>query len=379
MNARQRSDFAANPQTIPFDEWWKLWHYVTALEARDNSSCRLWLEVGGGRRVWHVSTSRFRFEYTAAASEVKGSFVVPFAARFVFAVTDVLTSTTDLTLSLGEGDSLVFSGGDVTLAYDVPDFEPSQTLALGAVECTVVVSGDRLADIVDVARTPPVGVDIVGYGPPIWCVVGDGRLAFHSDWTSYGHGRSTVSLEATTTGTTQFHSGISVVGRLLRDFSVNELDDDTVTFHIDGAEGVGCRVMARDWVLTCPFLDPVGLEWGWPMRRELARAGFDTVDDGERAAEFFVNGSQIRAEVHGGSYPICRMSTTVARNIECSDFLLGELNDWNKAHAGIKFWWENGKVAAIVDLSCAHLDDLAAEASRLASVASRLAPATSAL
>lgn len=379
MNSRHRTDFAANPQAIPFDEWWRLWHFVSAIEVKDTGACRMWLEVGGGRRVWHISAPRFHFHYTAAATDVSGSFVVPFAARFVSAVTDVLTAGTDFTLSLGDTDSLVLAGGDVTLAYDIPDFEPTQSLALDSVECTAIVNVDRLADIVDVARTPPVGVDILGYGPPIWCVVGDGRIAFHSDWTSYGHGRSTATLAATTTGEAAFHSGVSIVGRLLRDFTVSDDDGDTVTFQIDGPEGVGCRVIAREWVLTCPFIDPVGLEWGWQMRRELSKSDVTYLEDGERAVEFFVNGVQVRAEVHGGLHPVCRMSTTVARDIECSDFLLGELNDWNKAHAGIKFWWENGKVAAVVDLSCAHLADIAAESTRLASIATRLAPATSAL
>lgn len=381
MNSRELGDFAANPQDIPFEEWWRVWHFVTALEVKDTGYCRMWIQVADGRRTWHISTARFHFEYRSAAEGVRGSFAIPFAARYVSAVIDVMTSSCDVTLSLGDASSLVFTSSDIQAVYDMPSVETSQTPALESVECTAVVSAERLADVLDVARTTPFGLDVVGYGPPIWCVVAEGRVMFHADWSAYGHGRSTVSVAARTNGTAEFHSGLSVLGRLLRDFTSGDGDDGdgTVTLHVDGPAGTGCRVTATDWVLTCTFIDPVALEWSWPMRRELSKVGIDYVADGERAIEFLIGSAQVRSELHGGPHPVCRISTTVVRGVHPSEFLLTELNDWNKAHAGIKFWWENDKVAAVIDLPCAHLADFVGAANRLAETAKRFASVTSSL
>ena len=379
MSPGNRDGFAANPQNVPFDEWWRLWHFVNAFEAKDNGWFRMWLEVAGGRRVWHISSSRFHFEYVAVESGVVGSFRVPFTARAANAITDVAKSETDGRLSLGDDESFVITFPDVTLAYDLPAFEPGQVFELESVECTARVSGARLADILDAARTPPIGVDFPGYGPPLWCVVENGRVAFHSDWSGQAQGRATVSVSAETDGTASFHSAVSIVARVLRDFTTSDDGDDTIEFQIDGPNGSGCRVVGKGWTLTCPFIDPVALEWGSSMRRELSNAGIDVTRDGDRAVEFLVDLVQIRAEVHGGRHPICRLSATITRGIDCSDFLLSELNDWNKGHAGVKFWWENDKVVAVVDLDCNHMADIAGESRRLAFIVGCLAPATSSL
>lgn len=379
MSPINRDGFAANPQVIPFDEWWRLWHFVSAFEAKDNGWFRIWLEVAGGRRVWHISSSRFHFEYVAVERDAVGHFRVPFTARAACAVTDITKHDVDITFSLGDDESFVITAGEVTLAYDIPEFEPGHAFELESISCTVAIPADRLADVLDAARTPPVGVDIVGYGPPLWCVVDGDGIAFHSDWSPYGHGRSTARLAVKTAGSAQFHSAVSVVARVLRDFTTTDDGDASVKFEIDGPDGSACRVVGNGWILTCPFIDPVALEWGSAMRRELLNADIDFTRDGDRAAEFLIDLVQVRAEVHGGRHPVCRLSSTITRGIDCSDFLLSELNDWNKAHAGVKFWWENNKVAAVVDLDCNHLGDIAREVARLASIVARLAPATASL
>ncbi|NBN90111.1 MAG: hypothetical protein EBV24_07365, partial [Actinobacteria bacterium] len=94
---------------------------------------------------------------------------------------------------------------------------------------------------------------------------------------------------------------------------------------------------------------------------------------------YLVDGVQVRAQVHGGRHPVCRLSATVARNVGNSEFLLGELNDWNMSHAGMKFWWESEKVVAVVDLDSRHMSDICDESSRLAAVVTRLAAPTTAL
>jgi hypothetical protein len=142
---------------------------------------------------------------------------------------------------------------------------------------------------------------------------------------------------------------------------------------------LGCRVVGSDWVLTCPFIDPVAQEWGGTMRRELSSAGFEYQRDGERAVEYLVDGVQVRAQVHGGRHPVCRLSAVVARDVSNSDFLLGELNDWNMSHAGMKFWWETGRVIAVIDLDSRHMADLYGESGRLAAAVTRLAAPTAAI
>ena len=378
MTRHDRAGLTAHPQTIPFDEWWRLWHFVSAIDARDTGMHRLWLEVSGGRRVWHISSVRFHFEFVALRSGAEGSFSVPIESRMVHAATDAIKSDADAVLSLIE-DSLVLSCDDVELDSDVPQSVPGGVIELGSIECTAIVPTGRLADCLDAARTAPIGFEFDGYGPPLWCVIEDGRVAFHSDWTSYGHGRATVKINATTTGEARFHSAVSIVSRILRDFIGSDLESDTVEIQVDRPDGNGCRVVGADWTLTCPFIDPVAVEWTGSMRRELSNAGFDVKRDGDRAVEFMVGRVQVRAQVHGGRHPVCRLSATVARGIDTSDFLLRELNEWNMSHAGLKFWWENEKVVAVIDVACSNMGDIGSESSRLASIVEMLAPATAAL
>jgi hypothetical protein len=108
-------------------------------------------------------------------------------------------------------------------------------------------------------------------------------------------------------------------------------------------------------------------------------AGFEYERDGDRAVEYLINGVQVRAQVHGGRHPVCRLSAIVARNVANGEFLLSELNDWNKAHAGMKFWWEAGKVVAVIDLDSSHMSDICDESLRLAAAVGRLAAPTAAL
>ena len=379
MSPLDRHGLAENPQSIPFDEWWRMWHFVNAFEAKDSVSFRVWIEVAAGRRVWHIESSRFHFEFCAVDSGATGSFTVPIPVRAIYAMTDIATTSFETQLSLADKNSITVSAGDATIVFDVPSHNPAPTVFLDPVDCTAVVAAKRLADVLDAARTPPIGVDIVGYGPPLWCVIGDGKITFHSDWSSYDHGRATVSVNAETNGHTQFHSAVSLVARVLRDFTALDDGDETVEFRVDGPDGSGCRVVASDWVLTCPFIDPVAIEWGGAMRRELISGGFEYQRDGDRAVEFLVDGVQVRAQVHGGRHPICRLSAIVARNVSCSDFLLTELNDWNKSYAGMKFWWESDKVVAVIDLDSNHMFDITGESVRLASVVANLAAPTSGL
>lgn len=377
MSPFDRNGLGANPQSIPFDEWWRMWHFVNAFEAKDSQSFRLWIEVAAGRRVWHITSPRFHFEFCAVEEGVPGTFVVPLPVRVIHAMTDIATTAFESTLALADNESLTVTSGDASLVFDTPAQAPGSSVILDSVECTAEVSAKRLADVLDAARTPPIGIDIIGYGPPLWCVIGDGKITFHSDWSSYDHGRATVSVEAQTHGESQFHSAVSLVARVLRDFTIGDGGDETVKFEVDGPTGSGCRVVASDWVLTCPFIDPVAQEWGGTMRRELISAGFEYHRDGERAVEFLIDGVQVRAQVHGGRHPVCRLSVIVARHVKSSEFLLGELNDWNMSHAGMKFWWEAGKVVGVVDLDANHMSDISEESARLAAAASRLAaPAT---
>lgn len=379
MTSFNHNGLANNPQDIPFEEWWRLWHFVTAFDVKDTVPFQIWLAVSGGVRTWHVASPRFHFEYHEPDARATGSFSVPLTVRMISAATDLSKTASPTTLSLADDDCLLLSCDDATAAFDMPSFRPVEYFVVETVGCTAEVSAKRLADVLDVARTPPVGVDINGYGPPLWCVIGNGKVTFHSDWSAYGHGRSTTSVVATTTGETAFHSAVSLLARVLRDFTTFDDDDAVVEFIVDEPDGYGCRVVGPGWQLVCPFLDPIGMEFGAPMRRELAFADVNYVRDGDRAVEFSLDGVQVRAHVHGGTHPICRLSTTVARGIEFSDFLLGELNEWNKSHAGMKFWWENNKVVAVVDLDCNHMSDLVSQAGRLASAAAKLSPAASSL
>lgn len=379
MTSSDRAEFAAHPQLVPFEEWWRLWHFVSAFDVKDSGPYQVWLEVSRRGRAWHVSSPRFHFEYCEPDAEAAGSFRLPLTVRAISAATDIARTSTPTTLSLADDASFMLSCDDATAVFDIPQCQPVEWHPHEPADCTAEVSAKRLADVLDVARTPPVGVDFSGYGPPLWCVIGDGKITFHSDWTLYGHGRSTVSVAATTTGEASFHSSVSLVARAIRDFTTFDDDDAVIQFQVDAPDGLGCRVIGPGWTMTCPFVDPVGLEFGAPMRRELSFADIDFVRDGERAVEFVLDGTRVRAHVHGGAHPICRLSSTVARGIEYSDFLISELNEWNKSHAGMKFWWENNKVVGVVDLSCEHIGDLVAEAGRLAAVAKKLSPVTSAL
>ncbi|MFZ9698066.1 MAG: hypothetical protein ACO3C5_10605 [Ilumatobacteraceae bacterium] len=379
MSPFNRIGLGANPQTISFDEWWRMWHFVNAFEAKDSQFFRVWLEVAGGRRTWHIASPRFHFEFCTADESASGTFAVPMPVRVFHAMTDIATTAFDSTLALADNNSLTITSGDASLVFDIPVHHPGTDFVLGSVDCTAVVPAKRLADVLDAARTPPIGIDIVGYGPPLWCVIGNGKVTFHSDWSSYDHGRATVSVDAETRGEAQFHSAVSVVSRVLRDFTAIDDGDETVTLEVDGPTGSVCRVVASEWILTCPFIDPVAQEWGGTMRRELISSGVEYQRDGERAVEYLLDGVQVRAQVHGGRHPVCRLSAIVARNVACSEFLLNELNDWNMSHAGMKFWWEAGKVVAVVDLDSIHMADICTESARLAAAVLRLATPTAAL
>lgn len=379
MTPHERAMFGAHPQQIPFEEWWRIWHFVSAFEAADSGTHQIWLAVGDGERVWHIWSPRYQFAYVAEDPTATGSFRVPLSVRSISAATDIARTSTPTTLALADDQSFMLTCDDATAVFDIPSGRLPEPTILGGSHCTADVSAKRLADVLDVARTPPVGVDFTGYGPPLWCVIGNGKITFHSDWKNHGHGRSTVAVAAFTSGEAAFHSPVSIVARVLRDFTTFDDDDASIRFLVDAPDGHGCRVIGPGWTLTCPFVDPVGVEFGAPMRRELSFADVEFVRDGERAVEFTLDGTRVRAHVHGGSHPICRLSVTIARGIECSDFLLTELNEWNKSHAGMKFWWERDKVVAVIDVPCQNLGDLVVEAGRLALAAANLSPATTAL
>lgn len=304
---------------------------------------------------------------------------MPLSVRAISCATDIAKSSTPTVLSLADDQTFMIACDDATVVFDMPVFQAPAVVLYDEPHCTAEVPAKRLADVLDVARTPPMGLDFPGYGPPLWCVIGDGNVKFHSDWSEYGHGRSTVSMAATTTGSSAFHSSVSLVARALRDFMAENDDESVIRFLVDAPDGYGCRVVGPDWTLACSFLDPVGIEFGVPLRRELSFADIDFVRDGDRAVEFLVDGARVRAQVHGGAHPICRLSTTVARGLDYSEFLVAELNQWNMSHAGMKFWWENNKVVAVIDLSCEHVGDVVSAATRLVEAAAKLSPATSAL
>jgi hypothetical protein len=85
-----------------------------------------------------------------------------------------------------------------------------------------------------------------------------------------------------------------------------------------------------------------------------------------------VNGAQLRASMHSGITPVCRLSTVIAREVLCSADLLAELNIVNAKFAGINLWWENDMIVAVTDVDMSHIGDISAKAERLVEVTKSL-------
>jgi hypothetical protein len=101
-------------------------------------------------------------------------------------------------------------------------------------------------------------------------------------------------------------------------------------------------------------------------------ANIQYINDGATAAEFVIAGAQIRASMHGGITPVCRLSTVIAREVLCSADLLAELNTVNAKFAGINLWWENDMIVAVTDIDMSHIGDISTKAERLVEVTKSL-------
>jgi hypothetical protein len=369
---------AAHPQRIPFDEWWQIWQYTTALTVSDVDPSSLWLEVRHGQRHWIHESYFTHFDFEGGESPGTPDFVVAVSPRAVFYATDIVEPGDDGVLEFVDDTSLSISSGDKRVVFDPPHPPPLVRPEPVDIVATAIVNAQHLSEILNAARTPPLGLKFDGHGPAMWCTIGEGVVKFHSVWSRYGHGRITSIVAARTTGSVQFHTAISQIERLLSNASLDP--DADVTFAADSPEnGHACRVTGPGWTVVGQFIDAVVEEWGSKLRGVLATAGIDHEDDNGRAVEFMRGGIQVRAELHDVGRPVCRVSTLVADQVGSSEFLLAELNDLNQRFAGIKFWWEHSFIVAVADLDCSHLDDLPRVAAELAGVTTQLAPLVSAL
>ena len=362
------------PQHIPYDEWWQVFHYTTSLSINDTDGATLWLAVRNGERHWIHEGFFTHFDFHGGEAPGAPDFIVPVSPRAVFYGSDIATTAQGAVLSCVDNTSLMVSTDSQSIVFDAP---LARTRALvwpetTEVVCRAVVSASQLAEVLHSARTAPVGLKFDGAGPPLWCTIGDGAIKFHSDWSRYGHGRVTSIIQAQTVGATQFHAAVSQIERLL---AWSDTDDDTtVTIEADPPEGIACRVVGPGWTVTAEFIDAVAQEWAPALRGVLGSAGVDFEDDGPRAVEFMVGPIQIRAQLHDTVRPSCRLSAPVAHDVDLSEFILNELNDFNQRHAGIKFWWEHSMVVAAIDLDCAHLADLPDQARCLGEIVTNLSP-----
>ena len=367
------SVLAAHPQRIPFDEWWQIWQYTTALTVSDVDRSSLWLEVRNGMRHWIHESYFTHFDFDGGEAPGTPDFVVAVSPRAVFYATDIVDSADDGVLEFVDGTSLSISCGDKRVVFDPPHPPPLVRPAPVDIVARATVDAQHLSEILNAARTPPLGLKFDGPGPAMWCTLGDGMVRFHSDWSRFGHGRITSIVAAQTEGSVQFHAAVSQVERLL---SCTPLDPGAVvTFEADASDtGHACRVRGPGWTVVGQYIDALAEEWGGRLRGVLAAAGLDHEDDTGRAVEFMCAGTQVRAELHDIGRAVCRVSAVVADQIQPSDFVLNEMNDFNQRFAGIKFWWENSLIVAVVDLDCTHIDDLPRVARELAEVTGQLAP-----
>lgn len=367
------SVLASHPQRIPFDEWWQIWQYTTALGMSDIDRSSLWLEVRNGVRHWIHESSYTHFDFDGGEAPGTPDFVVAVSPRAVFYATDIVDTSGDGLLEFVDNASLSISCGDKRVVFDPPHPPPLVWPVPTDIVARATVDARHLSEILNAARTPPLGLRFDGPGPVMWCTIGNGAVKFHSDWSRFGHGRITSIVAAQTVGSVQFHAAVSQVERLL---SSSALDPGAeVTFEADSTEnGEACRVRGPGWTVVGQYIDALAEEWGGKLRGVLGAAGLDFEDDTGRAVEFMCDSIQVRAELHDIGRAVCRVSAVVADQIQPSDFVLNELNDFNQRFAGIKFWWEHDLIVAVADIDCVHLDDLPRVARDLAVVTGQLAP-----
>ena len=367
------SVLASHPQRIPFDEWWQIWQYVTGLTVSDIDNSSLWLEVRNGVRHWIHESFFTHFDFEGGESPGTPDFVLAVSPRATFYATDIVESGDDGVLEFVDNASLSISCGDKRVVFDPPHPRPLVWPVPVDIVARATVNAQHLSEILNAARTPPLGLKFDSPGPSMWCTIGDGAVKFHSDWSRFGYGRITSIVAAQTSGAVQFDAAISQIERLL---SCNALDPDAVvTFEADSPDtGHACRVRGPGWTVVAQFIDALAEQWGGRLRGVLASVGISHEDDTGRAVEFMCGDIQVRAELHDIGRPMCRVSAVVADQVQCSEFVLNELNDFNQRFAGIKFWWEHSLVVAVADLDCSHLDDLPHVARELADITGQLAP-----
>lgn len=363
---------AAFPQVISYDEWWRVWSYANMLDISDVEGHSLWLAVDNGRRSWHYENSHNHFEIFGEASPGTPDFALAVSPRVVDFGSDLSTSADPAVLSCVDGTSLMVASSRGSIVFDMPHDTSLQWWHSNTHACTAVVDAQSLRDVLHCIRTLPRGFKLTDYGPPIWCVIGNGEVKFHADWSRYGFGRSTASVPARTEGSAQFHSGISQTLRLLSCTDTDGSPD--VTIYVDPPDGHGCTVVSGEWRMTAQFVDAVAATWSGALWTALRIADITYEKDGETAAEFVVRGAQVRASLHAGVVPVCRISNVIAREVDCSADLLVELNAVNAKFAGINLWWENDMIVAVSDIEMAHISEIGEKARRLVDVSSSLGP-----
>ena len=363
---------AAFPQAIAYEEWWRIWSYTHTLDISDVDGHSLWLSVADGRRSWHYEDSKNHFEIFGEESPGTPDFALAVSPRIVDYGSELASTGDPGVLSCVDGNSLMVKSSRGSFVFEMPYDSPLQWWHSNTHACVAVVNAQNLRDVLHCVRTLPRGFILPDYGPPIWCVIGDGEVKFHADWTRYGFGRTTGTVPAVTDGSAQFHSGISQAVRLLRCMDAESFPD--ITIYVDPPSGHGCTVVSGEWKLTVQFVDPVAATWSGVLWAALHTANIKYEKDGETAAEFVVHGSQVRASLHAGISPVCRISTAIARGVTCNADLLAELNSVNAKFAGINLWWENDMIVAVTDLEMGQINEIGAKARRLVDVSSSLGP-----
>ncbi len=361
---------AAHPQEISYHEWWRLWSYVSALSISDVEGHSLWLVVNDGKRTWHYETPFMHFELFGGDVPGCPDFALPVSPRVADFGTELATGSDDAVLSCVDAASLMVKTPRGSIVFDLPTDTPLEWWDGKVAACTAVVNAQSLRDVLHCARTVPHGFRVSDYGPPIWCIIENNEVKFHADWTRYGFGRSTATLPARTQGVAQFHSSISYAMMVLN--CLDSSDDPDITMYVDAEGGTGCTLFSSEWRITTLFVDPVAAAWSGALWSALRASNIQYVNDGATAAEFVVNGAQLRASMHGGITPVCRLSTVIAREVLCSADLLAELNTVNAKFAGINLWWENDMIVAVTDIDMSHIGDISAKAERLVEVTKSL-------
>lgn len=220
-----------------------------------------------------------------------------------------------------------------------------------------IVNAGRLCDLVNRARTVPIGGTSEALPDPVLTIL-NGAIAVHTDWSVRGAQRTTYRCEAITEDEAQCVLPLGLIHDAVR-----LLDRDTeveIDLPVDPSEPIILREPTAWSTYPCRpadarrFADEVIGEL-----LAMVGEGFEIVEYG--SFRFETDDRCITVQLLDAPDPVVRIATVVCDGLGgmfTPDDLLGHINEMNSGIVGGRLWFDRGVVWAAVDLPVTALSSI---------------------